>query len=125
MKVQVNELRDTPLAWAVAKILQLKIDDTEKSVLFYEGEPFMPDVYWHQGGPIIEQEEIFLAKSILGGWTASIYTNDGGVRCTLHGGETPLIAAMRCYVASKLGDEFDVPDDLVWDELIYEKGDEE
>ena len=25
---------------------------------------------------------------------------------------TPLIAAMRCYVASKLGDEVDVPEEL-------------
>jgi hypothetical protein len=28
-------------------------------------------------------------------------------------GPTPLIAAMRCYVASKMGDEVDVPDELV------------
>ena len=28
-------------------------------------------------------------------------------------GPTPLVAAMRAYVASKLGDEIDVPDDLV------------
>lgn len=28
-------------------------------------------------------------------------------------GRTPLIAAMRCYVASKLGDEVEVPDELV------------
>lgn len=27
-------------------------------------------------------------------------------------GPTPLIAAMRCYVASKLGEEVDVPDEL-------------
>jgi hypothetical protein len=27
-------------------------------------------------------------------------------------GPTPLFAAMRCYVASKLGDEVDVPEDL-------------
>lgn len=27
-------------------------------------------------------------------------------------GPTPLIAAMRCYVASKLGDEVEVPDEL-------------
>lgn len=26
---------------------------------------------------------------------------------------TPLIAAMRCYVASKLGDDVDVPEELV------------
>ena len=31
----------------------------------------------------------------------------------IHGrGPTPLIAAMRCYVASKLGDEVEVPDEL-------------
>jgi hypothetical protein len=28
-------------------------------------------------------------------------------------GPTPLVAAMRCYVASQLGDEVDVPDELV------------
>lgn len=27
-------------------------------------------------------------------------------------GPTPLIAAMRCYVASKLGDEVEVPEEL-------------
>lgn len=27
-------------------------------------------------------------------------------------GPTPLISAMRCYVAFKLGDEVDVPDEL-------------
>lgn len=28
-------------------------------------------------------------------------------------GPTPLIAAMRCYVASKLGDEVEVPEELL------------
>jgi hypothetical protein len=27
-------------------------------------------------------------------------------------GPTPLIAAMRCYVASKLGDYIDIPEEL-------------
>jgi hypothetical protein len=27
-------------------------------------------------------------------------------------GPTPLIAAMRCYVASKLGDEVEIPEEL-------------
>jgi len=36
--------------------------------------------------------------------------NNGGFT---HGyGPTPLIAAMRCYVASKMGDEIDVPTEL-------------
>ena len=30
-------------------------------------------------------------------------------------GPTPLIAAMRCYVASKLGDEVEVPVELLGD----------
>lgn len=28
-------------------------------------------------------------------------------------GPTPLIAAMRCFVASKLGDEVEIPEELV------------
>jgi hypothetical protein len=28
-------------------------------------------------------------------------------------GPTPLIAAMRCYVASKLGDEIEIPEELL------------
>lgn len=28
-------------------------------------------------------------------------------------GPTPLIAAMRCYVASKLGDEVEIPEELL------------
>jgi hypothetical protein len=27
-------------------------------------------------------------------------------------GDTPLIAAMRCFVASKLGDEIEIPEEL-------------
>jgi hypothetical protein len=31
----------------------------------------------------------------------------------MQNGPTPLVAAMRCYVASKLGDTVEIPDDLV------------
>lgn len=34
-------------------------------------------------------------------------------------GPTPLIAAMRCYVASKLGDEVDIPEELIGDESLW------
>jgi hypothetical protein len=36
----------------------------------------------------------------------------GGVSIAHEYGPTPLIAAMRCYVASRLGDEVDVPEEL-------------
>ena len=101
--MKTSELQGAALDWAVAKC---------EGVVYHGPAWTKYSTDWAQGGPIIEREEIFLAKSILGGWTGSIYTQDERVRCTLHEGPTPLIAAMRCYVASKLGDEVEVPDDL-------------
>lgn len=60
---------------------------------------------WFQGGPIIERERINLEPftSINGEqWLADSAWDS----------PTPLIAAMRCFVASKLGDEAEVPDEL-------------
>jgi hypothetical protein len=37
------------------------------------------------------------------------------MKCLCNGyvvGPTPLIAAMRCYVASKMGDEIELPEEL-------------
>jgi len=63
---------------------------------------------WAEAGPIIERERITLdGTAILNQWMAVFYVPDEEpweMR-----GPTPLIAAMRCYVASKLGDEIDVP----------------
>ena len=121
MKIKTSELTGSAIAWAVAKVLQLKIDDTEKNVLFYEGEPFLPDTYWNQGGPIIEQNKIDV---MWGGdrWSAYTMTPDGQQLITE--GDTPLIAAMRGFVAANLGDEIDLPADLALDCLIYETGED-
>ena len=75
---------------------------------------------WAQGGPIIEREKIKLFPNVGGTWSAQIrheknhplvahkvpdgWTNSAGL--------TPLIAAMRCYVASKLGDAIQIPKEL-------------
>ena len=83
---------------------------------------FRPSTDWSQGGPIIESERITIKCwhfSQL--WHAGMneklrYTDKGEF---IDGsdfpasGLTPLIAAMRCYVASKLGDEIDVPKELL------------
>jgi hypothetical protein len=46
-------------------------------------------------------------------WKASIEGGtDAGIDLYVEYGPTPLIAAMRCYVASKLGDEIDLPKEL-------------
>jgi hypothetical protein len=61
---------------------------------------------WEHGGPIIEREHIAVDWDGAA-WCAS--DNDNPIACY---GPTPLIAAMRCYVASKLGDDVDVPEEL-------------
>jgi Protein of unknown function (DUF2591) len=72
-----------------------------------------PSTDWAQGGPIIEREEIDLDcdefYSDNRKWMASMVMHGNGFSAT---GLTPLIASMRCYVASKLGDEIDVPNEL-------------
>ena len=106
MKIKTQDLTGEALDLAVAECVGLNLYVARL-------QRFSPSTNWAQGGPIIEREEIFLAKSILGGWTGSIMTHDERVRCTMHEGPTPLIAAMRCYVASKLGEELDIPEELV------------
>lgn len=64
--------------------------------------PYDPSVSWWIGGPIIERERIDLAYEFE--WSAchdALYYSVTG--------PTPLIAAMRAYVASKFGEE--VPDE--------------
>jgi hypothetical protein len=68
---------------------------------------FSPSTNWAQGGPIIEREMIELVPQSDSLWDAMYrgqhIPNDG---------PTPLIAAMRCYVASKLGDEIEIPTEI-------------
>jgi hypothetical protein len=114
MKIKTSELKGAPLNWAVAQILELPLDDLRRSrsVVFYLSEPWMPDIYWEQGGPIIEEQEISLERISGALWVAAVIRADkeyGGVKQFEEDGPTPLIAAMRCYVASELGDEIEVP----------------
>ena len=85
---------------------------------------FEPSTDWAQGGPIIEREMIDLRKIYNNGlpnanpydcWKAEIIFRDGKLVAgdLFAYGPTPLIAAMRCFVASKLGDEIDVPEELL------------
>lgn len=64
---------------------------------------------WSQGGPIIEREAHNLFKHNGGtGWCCACNVPRDGYIALV----TPLITAMRCYVASKMGDEIEVPEEL-------------
>ena len=73
--------------------------------------PYSPSTDWSQGGPIIEREKIELVPSI--GGTVWYADRIGPPTCRMERCPTPLIAAMRCYVASKLGNEVEVPEELL------------
>jgi hypothetical protein len=67
---------------------------------------------WSQGGPIIERECIDLYCDHAGmAWRARQML--GPKLNHMSNGPTPLIAAMRCFVASRLGDEVEIPEELL------------
>lgn len=80
---------------------------------------------WAQGGPIIEREGINLFKhnklseSQPDTWCAHKVVPRPNLEGSFNScalaldGPTPLIAAMRCFVASRFGDEVDVPEELL------------
>jgi len=107
-----KNLSGAALDWAVAKCEGLR---TYVEVV----EGFKPSTDWAQGGPIIEREMIQITPHCmvnpLHGWAASFRSfdeNDDVYALHRQRGKTPLIAAMRCYAASKLGDEIEIPKEL-------------
>lgn len=117
MKVSVSELSGPALDWAVAKCEGEPASIYGGVVRVMHGR-FGPDLNystdWSQGGPIIEREGISICPHTLSGWAARIapppYCN---IDDHFSHGPTPLIAAMRCYVASKLGSTVDIPSELI------------
>jgi hypothetical protein len=109
MKIKTSELKDAALDWAVAWAENITIKHFSGVFYLLDGDEWNPTRNWAQGGPIIESEGINTIQS--GDWIAEMDADhSGGVIST--GGDTPLVAAMRCYVSSKLGDEIDVPEEL-------------
>lgn len=106
--MKTSKLTGTALDWAVAKSEgHIRPDGG-----FYAGQQGRPltrySTDWAQGGPIIERERITVVAMPNGSWQSQ----GKDLRPHFHNA-TPLIAAMRCFVASKLGDEVDVPNEIL------------
>ena len=113
--MKTSELTGAALDWAAAKAEGLTYWDDDRLCFANEphGEDFEPSTDWAQGGPIIEREiDAIYRTRISTGVVTWEAVAQGDSECMGYG-ETPLIAAMRCYVASKLGDEVDVPKELL------------
>lgn len=119
-KVKVSDLTGAQLDWAVAVALghtakiewggECRIIDWNKPGTLVNGAWFEPHKDWQDGGPIIEREHGRIETGDLHTsefrWTADMGHGTSRYRSY---GPTPLIAAMRAFVASKLGDEVEVP----------------
>lgn len=112
--MKTTELTGHALNWAVAKCEGVTFALWSGAVVDEFCNPLTYHDDWAQGGPIIEREKIelkYLGYDNPPYWGAlkfapSKYERKGAT------GPTPLIAAMRCYVASKLGDEVEIPEEL-------------
>ena len=118
--MKTSVLKGAALDWAVAKCegITLYRSKNKKWMTANYGEfnhrhgaPwYSPSTYWAEGGPIIEREGISIARRGKYSWSEwGAVLNDFEFD---EEGPTPLIAAMRCYVASKLGDDVDIPEEL-------------
>jgi hypothetical protein len=136
MKVRVSEATGPVLDWMVAKAMWGEVAIGTFGPLFRPSAQFKapcrygrsirfkPSTDWSQGGPIIEREGIAIdcvrCEGEVASWVAALpYVNedddddDDEVRYSEETGPTPLVAAMRCFVVSRLGEEVEVPEELL------------
>jgi hypothetical protein len=115
--MKTSELQGAALDWAVAKADGLEFMVINGGVFIPDedgvDEPYQyrPSTVWDDGGPIIDREGIALQMHF-GDWIALPYDSAFSEEAYQQG-PTPLIAAMRCYVASQLGDEVSIPEELI------------
>ena len=116
--MRTSELLGAELDWAVAKCEGATEEWRSDAPFLWDGVAciridghdvnYRPSTDWAQGGPIIEREklDVFCSGNVWDASTGDRHPNE------IRTGSTPLIAAMRCYVASKLGDEVEIPTEL-------------
>jgi len=109
MKTQTSKLKGAALDWAVATIEYGGAKNVPAGFPAYSES-------WAQGGPIIDREMIATSRG--GSYAKNFWMAFQGFSDERIYGPTPLIAAMRCYVAFKLGDEVDLPNALINEEEI-------
>ena len=121
MKVKVAEASGVVLDWMVARCNGKGIEFARvlDPWLTVDGEldqplhSYTPSTDWAQGGPIIEREELHWGFGGMRDGKRNCLGQKRGYWQKPTLGPTPLIAAMRCYATSRLGEEVEVPDELL------------
>jgi hypothetical protein len=99
--MKTSELTGAALDWAVARC------EVDAEFIGEIDDPHFYSTDWALAGPIIKREGVSLNRITDALWEATImgeWTEDG---------PTPLIAAMRCYAGSRLGNEIEIPEQLM------------
>ncbi|MFM0270122.1 DUF2591 family protein [Paraburkholderia aspalathi] len=100
-RAELEEFQGLRLTPAVAESVKAKIG-------YY---PYHPSLDWNLAGPIIDREKIGITFGTASGLWHAMAMNAGVLSVKWHiTAPTPLVAAMRCYVALKFGEE--VPDEV-------------
>lgn len=116
MKIKTQNLTGLKLDWAVVKC-EYGLKNAEKFLDDVIAHPnysrYRPSLNWVQGGPIIERERFdvtYCPNRSNGDQRWLCEHND--VQACKATGPTPLVAAMRCLVLSRLGEEVEIPENL-------------
>ena len=120
MKIKVSEATDIQLDWMVREAIGCNTEPLKtykgngrKWILAEGGFTVNYTTDWAQGGPIIErmiEDGYIIQKGEFGTGVKVMRFRGGDIECQF--GHTPLIAAMRCFCVSKLGEEVEVPEEL-------------
>ena len=136
MKIKTTELTGPALDWAVAiakgvqpediqlpwkgshqrnKRIYRKLRDREGQLTgdFMTGPEFLFSTKWEAGGPLVDRHNIDVFHQRNGSAGAIKMATTAKPHPSPSFAPTALIAICRCYVASKLGDEVDVPEELL------------
>jgi hypothetical protein len=132
MKVKIEDLDGIALDWAVAVCeggeglsydsigtwwIRINGRDRALSTGWSQSQNFAPRTNWVEVGKIIDREEIGIRRNAPASkgreWEASPSITAKGAGGRWGYGPSPAIAILRCYVASQLGPEIEVPDELM------------
>lgn len=123
IEVQTSTLAGAALDWAVAQVEGVTYlpyyigvsafhDKKNWSTKYFSN--FQPSTKWSDCGPLIEAR-----MKACGAFCDGLWQHQGIYKCSyerggsVSEGETPLIAACRAIVATKLGDTVQVPKELI------------
>ena len=121
-KLKTAELLGAALDWAVCEAdrnIPTVVDGTVRMTPWHQ-TVYAPSTNSAQGEPLMELAQISVVRcrdlyfpkgNEKGDYYEPYWRATAGVAKQY--GPTPLIAAMRCFVALKLGNEVDVPEELI------------